>query len=91
MKVTVKYFALLRETVGNASEEFSLGDQATLLNLLSLIVQRHPPLRGLIFESDGKSLSKSYQVLVSGEYTRDLARTLREGDVVAILPPVAGG
>ncbi len=30
-------------------------------------------------------------VLVNGEHDRDLGRTLRDGDVLSIFPPVAGG
>ena len=32
-----------------------------------------------------------WQVLVSGQYERDMMRRLQDGDQVRIFPPVAGG
>ncbi|PSN90227.1 hypothetical protein B9Q03_06010 [Candidatus Marsarchaeota G2 archaeon OSP_D] len=91
MKVTVKYFARLREILGKSSDEFELEDSPTITDLLNLLSNRYPQLRGAVFEHDGKTLKKIYQVLVSGEYVGEPNKKLRDGDIVAILPPVAGG
>ena len=35
--------------------------------------------------------ASAQMVLVNGEHDRDFARVLRDGDVLSIFPPVAGG
>ncbi len=35
--------------------------------------------------------ASAQMVLVNGEHDRDFGRTLRDGDVLSIFPPVAGG
>ncbi len=91
MKVTVRYFARLREMLGKSSDEFELEDSSTVMDLLNLLSTRYPNLKGALFESDGRTLKKIYQVLVSGQHVGEANRKLHEGDTVAILPPVAGG
>ncbi|MEM0120264.1 MAG: ubiquitin-like small modifier protein 1 [Thermoprotei archaeon] len=91
MKVTVRYFARVREGLGRSSDEVELDGEPTLMDLLRLLVEKYPILKGIIFEADSKTLNKFYQVMVSGERVAGLDRKLREGDVVAIIPPVAGG
>lgn len=39
----------------------------------------------------GSFANAGWHVLVNGELERDLGRGLREGDSIAILPPMAGG
>jgi len=91
MKIKVMLFAQLRDATGKPNIEVELNGEVTLMELLRKVVDEYPQLRNLVFEKDGWTLKKSYQVLVSGETVADLNRTLRGGDVVAILPPVAGG
>ncbi|PSN94508.1 hypothetical protein B9Q04_02075 [Candidatus Marsarchaeota G2 archaeon BE_D] len=91
MKVTVRYFARLREMLGKSSDEFELEDSSTIMDLLNLLSTRYPNLKSAVFENDGKTLKKIYQVLVSGQHVSEPNRKLHDGDIVAILPPVAGG
>lgn len=84
-------FARLREEAGRSSVELVLPEGATVMEALYAFASRYPSLGELIFERDGKSLKRTYQVLVSGENVQPAQRRLSEGEVVAIIPPVAGG
>lgn len=80
MRITVRFFASIREEVGLEREELHLHEESTVRDLLKVVREAHPGLR------DNKKLL----VAVNGVRSR-LDRGLREGDVVALLPPVSGG
>ena len=75
------YFASLKEAAGTGQEQLVLPEPCQVRTLLSHLEALHP------------SLSKHagrYQVAVQQEIS-DLTRTLRDGDEVALIPPVSGG
>lgn len=79
MEVRVKYFAKFREMSGIESEfiETSSSDVAGLIKELGL---KHP------------FLSQQKNILVAiNESFADFASPIREGDLIAFLPPVSGG
>jgi len=80
-KVTVLYFGQSREISGSAEEEFTLSDGSSLPALISAIEERHEKLR---------RFAKSMQVALNEEVAAGDER-LKDGDTVALLPPVAGG
>lgn len=91
MKITVRLFAQLREEAGVGGLELVLEEGSTLADALRSVAEKLPAIKRLVFEADGETLRRTYQLLVSGENTRDMGRRLRDGDTVAIIPPVAGG
>jgi molybdopterin synthase sulfur carrier subunit len=84
MNITVRYFALLRERLGRESEVLTLDAAAPTVGLVrGLLADRAPALAGFL---RGGSLL----VAVNREYaTADTA--LKDGDEVALFPPVTGG
>jgi MoaD family protein len=114
-KVKVKYFASLRELLGNTREEEYKAKDGTMLMslLLEHIPERHLNIskswKDMIFETerdkikfdkDGTPVLSYYLVLINGRSHRwvsqdrrrpGLRYKLKEGDVIAILPPVGGG
>ena len=76
----VAYYASLREVTGRSEEDIRLPDASTVEALLGVVGGIHEPLRGV-----GRIL-----VAVNGEFA-DPDTRLREGDVVALFPPVSGG
>jgi len=80
LKVTIKFFAHLKEEVGCDEEELELGRGASVSDLLEILRRTHHVLRG-----DEKLL-----VAVNGVRSK-LDQRLAEGDIVALLPPVSGG
>jgi molybdopterin converting factor subunit 1 len=90
--VKVLYFGVLRDLFGVADEAAEVPDGATVGELLGL-------LRGLASNNamgkgaePGKEeqLWRSLAVAVNREYG-SASNVLREGDEVALLPPVSGG
>jgi len=81
MQVTVKFFATYREVVGSKARRVRLDDRATLRDLLDAVCAEHPRLKA----HEGAML-----VAVNHEF-REPSVELRDGDEVALMPPVSGG
>lgn len=80
MKVNVKFFALGRELVGDSNLQIDIKEGNSVQSLVEQLKSRHPKLKKL----------KSFLVAVNMEYA-DFQKPLKEGDEVAIIPPVSGG
>lgn len=78
-RVRVQYFAILREEAG-ASEETVETAAPTLADLYDELAERH-----------GFSLSRERLKVVANEEFDEWTRTVRDGDTVVFIPPVAGG
>ena len=81
MQVTVKFFATYREVVGSKARRVRLDDRATLRDLLDAVCAEHPRLKA----HEGTML-----LAVNHEF-REPSVELRDGDEVALMPPVSGG
>jgi molybdopterin converting factor subunit 1 len=80
--VTVLFFAVLRELVGQAEAELELpGEVTQLAELLPILEQQYPALRGKLLQ---------VRVAVNESFV-DAALQLKDHDVIALIPPVAGG
>lgn len=80
--VRMVYFAQAREAAGRGSEDVVLPEvRPTVQGALSRAFATHPRLA---------AMQKSIRVAVNEAITSDDV-VLRDGDTVALLPPVAGG
>ena len=79
MRVRVLYFGVLKDIAGGSRAEMELEEGASVADLLA----RH---RG----SGAASVWDSIAVAVNQEYAR-VGDVLRDGDEIALLPPVSGG
>ena len=91
--VTVKFFASFREAVGREQVEVTaVMDVAALLDEL---VQRFGErMTEQIYKSGSKKLRETVNILVNGRSINLLSgldTKLKDGDVMAIFPPVSGG
>ncbi len=81
MKVRAEFFSRLREIVGTASLEVSLPSNARVSELVAKLCNDYPRLRdfekSMLFGIDVEFVDRDYP--------------LRDGDVIAIMPPVQGG
>lgn len=75
------YFAVFRERLGRDTEPLDLPDGNRVQDAIDLLVARHPAIAAL----RGK-----FRVAVNEELVDDDA-ALADGDVLALIPPVAGG
>ena len=81
MRICVLYFGVLKDLVGHGRSEMNLAESASVAELL----EAH---RGLA--KGRESLWDSIAVAVNQEYAK-ADDVLKDGDEVALLPPVSGG
>lgn len=83
MRVTVRLFAGLREVIGSDAivEEFATSD-VTVETLRARLGEAHPKL--------GPYLS-GVAIAVNEEYILEPGTALKDGDTVALIPPISGG
>jgi len=79
--VTVRLFALLREQLGISELEMEFDGEATLSSLLDRLEDMDP-----LFDRIRSKILKA----VNGRYATE-DTLLKDGDVVALMPPVSGG
>jgi sulfur-carrier protein len=81
MKVRAEFYSRLREIVGASSVEMTLPEGAYVRELVEKLFSEHPRLR---------DFEKSTLFGIGVEFVDD-NHPLREGDTIAIMPPVQGG
>ncbi len=80
MKLRILYFAVVRERLGRGEEIFEFSG-ATVDELLAQLIAKNPALAGL---------RAALKIAVNQEFVGGDEK-LRDGDEVALLPPVSGG
>ncbi len=82
MTLTVLYFAKARDLAGVSEEDIDVSDTlGSLRELLAVLCERHPPLAGNV----------ERMRVARNEAFADLHERPEPGDVIALIPPVAGG
>lgn len=76
MKISVKYFASMRETMGKSEDKADLNDGASVVDLWASVTN--------------VPMVENTLIAVNMEYT-DAEHVLVDGDEVAFFPPVTGG
>ncbi len=82
MRISILYFAAVRDAVGRDEESLELPAEITTIAALSGLIERsHPQLAGRL---------RSCRFAIDEEFASD-GDALRDGAVIAVIPPVAGG
>jgi molybdopterin synthase catalytic subunit len=81
VRVRVLFFGAARETARSAEMELELRAPASAASALEEVLERYPDLR---------RFGRSLLLAVNQEYTRE-DMEVREGDELAVFPPVSGG
>jgi MoaD family protein len=93
MGVTVKFFASFREAVGKGEESVEGAENVAVL-LDELVRRFGEKLVEHLYQPGTRELRKTVNILVNGRglnLPSELNTPLRDGDVVAVFPPVSGG
>jgi len=94
MRVTVKFFTALREIVGKREEVLEFSKGTTIKELLKHLSESHgQALKEYIYNERGRAKSH-LQFLINGKSITTLKgfeTKLKDGDKIAIIPPVGGG
>lgn len=96
MRVKVKYFTTLRELSGTAEEELTIRDSANLADLIEEVASKYgKEARDYLYQKEeSRKVDPSIYFLINGENSRILSgldTKLKDGDVIAIIPPIGGG
>lgn len=90
MRIAVEYLAQIKRAAGVVRETTHLPDHATLENLLiSLAATRDEAFRELLLDRTGRP-HRSLLFFVDGASVGP-SHTLKDGDLVSVLAPMAGG
>ncbi len=81
MKVSVLYFAGMRDKTGKASDEFDLPNPCTSADILNRVSESYPHLSELCQRS---------RVAVGHDFINE-AVEINERSEIAVIPPVSGG
>ena len=73
-------FGVVKDIFSNSIVDIDIEDVATVTQLKTLLEEKYPQLNQL----------GSYMIAVNNEYA-SINEVIREGDEVAIIPPVSGG
>jgi molybdopterin converting factor subunit 1 len=80
MKITSLFFGITADLIGSTELDMEL-ENSTDVGAFKLVLKgRYPQLKNIT----------SYAVAVNERYAEDIL-ILKEGDVVAVIPPVSGG
>jgi molybdopterin converting factor small subunit len=79
--VTIAYLARARECSGTVEEKLQLNQPASLQQLFSTVMAIHPGLT---------EIKQTLSPLVNGKWVSEDTE-LKDGDRVALVPPVGGG
>ena len=81
MRVTVQFFARLRELAGRSEMTCDLAPGATVADVWRAVERAHPPMA---------PLASAVSAAVNADFA-PMTTEVHEGDDVAFLPPVSGG
>ena len=92
MKVTLSYFAQVRQAAGVETESLDVPEASDLAAVIAETADQHgEDLKALLLDEDG-NVRPSILLLVNGApVSRDASTTLDEGSSVSIFSAVAGG
>lgn len=89
MKISVLFFAQLRDLSGVREAEFSLSEGSRLSDLVNQLHQKY----GSAFKKEMAKI-EGLRILVNGqeyEFSGGMDTRLKEGDNIVLLPPIGGG
>jgi molybdopterin converting factor subunit 1 len=80
MKITILFFGITADLIGKTEQELAFDNSITVGAFKLILKEKFPQLKNI----------NSYAIAVNEIYAEN-AFIVKEGDVVAIIPPVSGG
>ncbi len=97
MRVSVRFFTVLREITGKKEEivQFGVDERVTVNSLLRTLATRYgKSFAEYVFDAQTDSAKGFLQFFINGQSAsafNGLETQIKDGDVLAIVPPVGGG
>ena len=80
MKIQLLFFGITTDLVGRNSQTYSIKEGTSIKDLKNILIADYPNLKNI----------NEFAIAVNEEYA-DEDLLIKDGDVVAIIPPVSGG
>lgn len=80
MKIQILFFGITTDLVGASNLDLEVADALTVVGFKNFLKAKYPQLKNI----------NSYAIAVNESYAAD-ELALKEGDVIAVIPPVSGG
>jgi molybdopterin synthase sulfur carrier subunit len=95
LSIKVRVFASLRYILGKKELDLQSPEGTTVMALIDLLSEKYSngKLRREVFDENG-NVRKYVKILVNGrdiDFIDGLSTRMKDGDVVAMFPPVGGG
>ena len=95
LRIKIRYFTTLYE-LAESAEELEIKERGTLSDLIRKVTLKYgKEARNYLYEKGEKgNVDPSIYFLINGMNARTLAglnTELKDGDIVAIIPPIGGG
>ncbi len=91
-KVTVRFYATIREAVGEKQTEVTA---KTIDEVIWRLIEKYgSKFQETIFDKETRQIKPFYNILVNGiriNVREDLKKRVKDGDTIAVFPPVGGG
>jgi molybdopterin synthase sulfur carrier subunit len=84
IKITVLFFASAREAAGIKETQLLFPMGSDTLDLRNELASQYPKLAPMVLDEDSVTLA------INEEYVTETAQ-LKDGDTVALIPPISGG
>ena len=87
IKIQILFFASAREAAGNTSSiELELDSKADTGVVRKKLAELYPKLATLVLDEDNITLALNEEYISSGQVL-----PLKDGDTIALIPPISGG
>ncbi|WP_343328273.1 MoaD/ThiS family protein [Polaribacter staleyi] len=80
MKIQILFFGITTDLVGASNLDLEIADALTVVGFKNFLKEEYLQLKNI----------NSYAIAVNESYAAD-ELALKEGDVIAVIPPVSGG
>jgi molybdopterin synthase sulfur carrier subunit len=95
MRINVRYFTTLQELAGTRDGGVELGEGSRLTELIETVSLKYGNAAlTYLYAMESGTIDPSIKFLINGvaaKNLRGLETELKDGDVVAIIPPIGGG
>jgi sulfur-carrier protein len=97
LRIQVRFFTVLREVTGKKEESLSFpdGEKITVHSVLKKLSETYgKPFNEYVYNTEADEVKGFLQFLINGKSAstaNGLETELKDGDVLAIVPPVGGG
>ena len=92
MRVTIQYWAQARKAAHTGAETIDVDGPCSIGQLLERVAELHgQAMRRIILSADNRPHPSLVLVVGDQQIAHDSAQQLQDGDVLAIIPPIAGG